>query len=350
MSSSTLTALICDHHLDPRLRKRASWLKESFEGCDIVLDPSRGQHFQSKSEKNCYETLSQAKLSKLKKYDLIYISGAKIIIIFFIKFLILKYIYNVELVYEIPDLPLRSHYVITNRINSLLFYVTVKLLFKKVVITSRAFLRKLPSNLDYFECENFPPLNLLDSTERKLLDSQNCKITISFVGVIRYLSQMELLIKFSSLHEYVKIRFYGGPYESVLELKALHQKYGEKGDVQFLGQFETCELSKIYTHTDFIYSVYDSKQENVRLALPNKLYESIVYNIPLIVSTNTFLYEKVLENKNGFGVDSQSYKNFESDIIKGIKKEYKFSDEKLKIKIMAQERLFLKWLNVNSEN
>ncbi|WP_286259784.1 glycosyltransferase [Pseudoalteromonas apostichopi] len=348
MTRSSLTALICDHHLDPRLRKRKSWLKNAFGVCDVYVDPSRGEHFQAKNEEVDYQALSQAKLSQLKQYDLIYISGAKIVLSFFIQFVILRYIYKVNLVYEIPDLPLRSHSKFRNSINSVLFYIIVKILFKRVVITSKAFLRKLPSTLDYFECENLPSPSSLASPI-VIKKAKERKLTISFVGVIRYLSQMELLIEFASLHDHIKVKFHGGPDETVNKLKALHDKYGAKGDVEFFGKFETSELAKIYSDTDFIYSVYDSKQDNVKLALPNKLYESIIYSVPLIVSTDTFLHERVLDENNGFGVDSQSYEQFEKDMFDGIGKKYQFNYDKLKYQVISQESLFLKWLNNKSE-
>ncbi|ALU43221.1 glycosyltransferase [Pseudoalteromonas rubra] len=343
MARSGASALICDHHLDPRLRKRASWLKNAFGICDVYVDPCRGQHFQADNEETEHLTLSQARLSQLKQYEMIYISGAKIILSFFFKFLLLRYFYKVELVYEIPDLPLRSHSKLKNRINSVLFYLFVKILFKRVVITSRAFLRKLPKKLDYFECENLPSPKLLGTASPVNLEKKE-KLTISFVGVIRYLSQMELLIKFASLHRHVRVEFHGGPDENVNKLKALHEKYCSKGDVEFFGKFDTSTLPRIYSETDFVYSVYDSKQENVKLALPNKLYESIIYKVPLIVSTDTFLHERVLEEANGFGVDSHSYEQFEKDMLDGIERQYQFNYDKLKNQIICQESYFLNWL------
>ena len=46
---------------------------------------------------------------------------------------------------------------------------------------------------------------------------------------------------------------------------------------------------------DCVFAVYDADNPNVRIALPNKLYESILCELPIIVAKGTYLEELVKE-------------------------------------------------------
>ena len=60
------------------------------------------------------------------------------------------------------------------------------------------------------------------------------------------------------------------------------------------------DIDKIYSQVDLSFVMYDSEDLNVKLALPNKLYESMAFKTPLLVSKKTFLSEKVFEYRIGF--------------------------------------------------
>ena len=60
------------------------------------------------------------------------------------------------------------------------------------------------------------------------------------------------------------------------------------------------DLPSIYTSIDMRLCTYDARMVNVQWAEPNKLYEAIYFEKPIIVSKNTFLQRKV--NKLGIGV------------------------------------------------
>ena len=55
-----------------------------------------------------------------------------------------------------------------------------------------------------------------------------------------------------------------------------------------------------------MYAVYDADIKNVQVALPNKLYEAVVCEIPLIVAKNTYLEEIVEQWGVGIAVDHKS--------------------------------------------
>src|SRR5690606_36062673 len=63
------------------------------------------------------------------------------------------------------------------------------------------------------------------------------------------------------------------------------------------------DLGKIYDNLDVSYFVYDNTETNVRLAIPNKLYESMYFGVPGIVAASTTLAERVQQLGVGFVVD-----------------------------------------------
>lgn len=328
---------ICDHHLDPRLVKRKTWIEKKVSKCTIYVDKERGRHFRNHNIEEF--DLKSLKISDVIESDKIYISGGRVIITHVLYFALAK-VLNKDVIYEIPDLPLRSKSKIKNTIISMTFRTLVYLLFKRVVVTSEAFKRKLPKNIDYFECENLP--NDTQFIGKK--ENDNRKINISFVGVIRYIPQMKMLIKYASIRN-VKVSFYGGPEGSVEELKEYTNSLEHNVDVNFYGRFNQSDLDDIYNVTDFVYSVYDANQENVRLALPNKLYESTLYQTPIIVADNTYLGEVVDKEGSGFSVCSQSFNLFCKRMDAGLEKKYEFSIDILSEKIKNQEKEFIDWFN-----
>lgn len=59
------------------------------------------------------------------------------------------------------------------------------------------------------------------------------------------------------------------------------------------------DLPRVYGSIDLCYGVYDDRKINVRVALPNKLYECAYFGVPLVVAEGTCLERELL--KFGFG-------------------------------------------------
>lgn len=63
------------------------------------------------------------------------------------------------------------------------------------------------------------------------------------------------------------------------------------------------DLNKIYSQTDLVFTAYDNRDYNVRVAIPNKLFEAIFFGVPLVVSSKTALSERVINWQVGYVVD-----------------------------------------------
>ena len=144
------------------------------------------------------------------------------------------------------------------------------------------------------------------------------KFTIGFVGSVRYPKQMMNLIDVSeNLNINVLIAGDG------VDEKLLREYAKDKKNVFFWGKYDyKTEISSIYSSIDCIYSLYDTSIKNVRVALPNKLYEGAWCGIPFIVSKGVYLAELVEQYQLGYAVEDGN-KGQLLECIKKIKSESK---------------------------
>jgi len=175
-----------------------------------------------------------------------------------------------------------------------------------LVVTSRKFYDVYYSDFIHpdkiIELPNMPVLSAFESYAPKKEGS----FSVGFVGGLRYLEQMKMLVDASETLD-INV-FFSGATDA--DSDGSFQKYcKDKPWVKFTGRYDFLkEIADIYGRLDCIYSVYDASNFNVRIALPNKLYEAIVCHLPIIVAKDTYLEELV--NDWGVGV-SVSYDNKE---------------------------------------
>lgn len=339
---------ICDHSLDPRLRRRVRWFKEYGFVVTVYVDKSRGSHFKD----SCVDEIDlvNLKTSDLIKSNILYVSGAKILIKkFFFLLYAKKRLGTQNIFYEIPDLPLRSHSKVLNYFYLLAFRCVVHFLYKNIVVTSTAFINELKNKDNYYLCENLPDEDIVSLSESIVLNTPRIdnRITIGFVGALRYEMQMFYLIKYCILRK-IKCVFYGGPQERIEKLVSICRENNVTLNnlIEFRGKFTPQELPMIYSEIDFVYSVYDSLQPNVRLALPNKLYEGVLFKTPIIVSDNTYLSTLVCESKIGFKVNELCFEDFKNMMDEGISNNYIFDKEREQLieKVKSSKENFMCWV------
>ena len=146
----------------------------------------------------------------------------------------------------------------------------------------------LPNRLSpYFFKKNRPvPQNL-----------KTTKLRFGFVGLFRF---MEIYMTFCEVlgNEYPNYEFHfwgdsnGDDKEKVIDLTQRFQ------NIFYHGSFvNPNDLERVYDSFDVCVTCYNTASGNVMIAEPNKLYESIYFCKPIIVSKGTFLGKKV-ENLN----------------------------------------------------
>lgn len=161
------------------------------------------------------------------------------------------------------------------------------------------------------ELPNMPEIYPFSSYKRKACGD---KFVVGFIGCVRYINQLKMLVDVAEKVD-VNVFFAGvGSDYDQLEL----EKYCKgKSWVKIMGKYDYAkDIANLYSMVDCVYSVYDADNPNVRIALPNKLYESVYCELPLIVAKNTYLSELVLRDQVGVAVDHKSKEELKNALLK----------------------------------
>ena len=342
--------IICGHNLNPRMLKRYSWLEKLYD-LEVYVDKEKGDEFEGVIS----YPISELNYRDIKKVNLVYVSGVTVLKYCWYYLLLLNFVGKVKVVYEIPDLPLRKSSKFLNNVVSWLFKSMVNLTFKNVVVTSDAFKSSLPNHLNYLVCENYPSMenyNKIISLDKKSYESKEW-VDIAYIGVPRYYEQLFLLLKFTELDKRVRVSIFGGPessYQGFLDyLVSINVDINEFQRFKYFGAYSPSEIGSLYENVDFVFSAYDTNQPNVRLALPNKLYEAVLARVPIIVSSGTYLSEIVERNGIGFSIPHKinDFESVRDDIYEKLFDNYQIEEryrEKMVLDLMNQEMRFLKWI------
>lgn len=234
--------------------------------------------------------------------DLLYVQNLDMLLIACLYKLLLKA--DVRIVYEIADLhPLIIDPAITKKRKLLrkTLIITEKALIKsvdKLVVTSEAFYehyyKKMIAKSKMIYMPNMPDIKHFEGYKRKTEGT----FTIGFIGLIRFKKQMKMLMDATRDLD-MKVVFAGseGIEDNGISIKTLAADYDH---VTYYGPYNyEKDIADLYGMMDVIYAVYDTSQMDIRLALPNKLYESIYCELPIVVAENTLLAKKVQQIDNG---------------------------------------------------
>lgn len=258
-----------------------------------------------------YQMRAFTKLNELKP-DVIYADGLDSLLIAS-KY---KKKNKVKVFYDVADL--RETYIEEpKRIVKKIINDAVKFIEKRsfsnvdyLVVTSEKFYKvyyhRLISKDRVIFIPNAPDKDVFENYKKKF----GGDFTIGFIGGIRYLDQMKMLVDAAKKCD-CRVIFAGAggtnsDFENISEYCA-----GKKW-VQFTGKYDYREeIAGIYGKVDCVYAVYNADNPNVRIALPNKLYEAVYCGLPIIVAKNTYLSEIVEKWGVGFSV---SHKNI-TDLV-----------------------------------
>ncbi|NLM44774.1 MAG: glycosyltransferase family 4 protein [Clostridiales bacterium] len=331
--------VLTSHIPDPRIQKRIEALEKEFNISLICWD--RMQQTEQPFEASCCNNITKfnirapqgkpvQRIIPLMKYmlcaikALIYekpdiIHAGNLDMLFIAS--VYKYIFDkkVKIVYEVADL---HKYAFVKRISSLrtLFAILLQKLEKrltsgvsKLILTSPYFWEEYFSKFvtadKYLFIPNVPSKKIFGSYVRRVHNS----FTIGFIGLIRYVDQLKMLIDaVGELDEDVKVFIAGsGPgYKDILDYVK------GKDYVEMYGPYNyEKEIVNLYEKVDCVYAVYDTNLKNVRIALPNRLYEAIVCEIPIIAAKGTKLGQFIEENQIGVTVNDRSKEELKDVII-----------------------------------
>lgn len=232
------------------------------------------------------------KILKINKYDTLIVNNIDTLALFKICTLFQKT--DTKVVIEISDL--RSH-TYTNSLKSKVMRVIEQFMFRfvdKLIVTSPKFYEMYYNKLfegNYFVLENKPLSNMIPPKLEKI---KNDKTVIGIVGLLLQGKPYETLFETVKNDDRFEVHIYGkGTYQKLVE------EYANKYEnIKYFGEYNFFQDSaKIYASLDILYMPYDTTNGslNNKIALPNKLYEAMYFQVPIITSCGTYLGELVEE-------------------------------------------------------
>lgn len=224
---------------------------------------------------------------------------------------------NKRYIYEECDL---VHTNIHNKILRCLFEKIDKHIIKhayKTIMTSEGFLmfhygniENAPKNIVIIPNKLSPEILNMNNVIKQPFDKN--RIKFAFVGGLRYHALVSIADIISRNYPNHEFHFYGFVSPNIQE-KDLPQR----ANLFYHGAYKSPDdLPKIYSNVDVLISTYDIQSANVRYAEPNKLYESMYFQCPIVVSSNTFLADKVESMGIGYAVNA-----FDEKEVKALVKE-----------------------------
>ena len=345
-----MVLFVLTHVPDPRMNKRIEALKQLDDVSVICVRRKTQDIYESNIEGVTYHVIDmdmppikqiikrmviskkfQMIVSKLLKEinpTCIYCEGLDVLIE------IAKYkAYNkdVKVIYEVADL--REIFIedivsIKKKVQRVILEIMEKKGFvcvDNLVITSEKFYEKhyykLISKDKVIFLPNMPELKFFSNYKKKNAGP----FTVGFIGGIRYLEQMKMLV--DAAEEAGVNVFFAGAGGTDHEYDEINTYCKGKNHVRFTGKYNyEKDIASIYGMVDCVYAVYDAGNPNVRIALPNKLYEAVYCELPIIVAKGTYLQEVVEQWGVGVAVGHKDKTELSSQLKDLAKKRERYME------------------------
>ena len=143
----------------------------------------------------------------------------------------------------------------------------------------------------------------LPKPREKKFDSQN--ITIGFTGAIRSRAVYNFVEAVGSKFPNIRIHLHGIYTDDKIYGKKIQESVSKYSNVTYYGPFKNpYDFPDIYSHIDLVLCLYTA-HGNDKILEPNKLYEAIFYEKPIIVSKDTFTGDYVEHANVGYTVNGE---------------------------------------------
>lgn len=166
---------------------------------------------------------------------------------------------------------------------------------------------------------NIPSVKESTIKNIKLKKKNKEKLYISYVGVFDKSRNLKELLEVVKKNKNLMLDIAGfGIMEDLIK------KYSnENNNIRFHGKVNYLRGLEIMKNSDLIYAMYSKKVSNHIFAAPNKYYEAMMLENPLITTKGTLIGNNVEKNKIGFVIEEDIYsleiilnnKNIKEEII-----------------------------------
>lgn len=179
----------------------------------------------------------------------------------------------------------------------------------ETVMTSPGFVgyyfgNKVPSHISILPNKLNKAVLSLPKPRPKLFNPQ--ELTIGFTGAIRNKAIYNFIEIVGQNMPNVKLRFHGIFTDDKIYGEKIKNAIEKYDNIEYLGAFKNPDdFPEIYSNIDLVLCLYTASG-NDKILEPNKLYESIFFEKPIIVSKNTFTGDYVEEKGIGYAVNGES--------------------------------------------
>lgn len=126
-------------------------------------------------------------------------------------------------------------------------------------------------------------------------------IRVGYIGSIRYVNELKTLVDVSQrFKDKINVIISGGG----VDLQELKEYCSQYNNVEITGGFTMDQLEVLYKNIDITYAFYPSDVSAI--SMPNKFYESIITETPIIANKETEFGREVVHNLFGFGVSEEN--------------------------------------------
>lgn len=171
-----------------------------------------------------------------------------------------------------------------------------------VSISSPAFRTFLPDADNIFLTHNIS--NQEFAEKHCQMDIHKKPLRIGFVGGIQFVEQNRLLLRQFANHPDYQLRYVGKAHLGC-DLKPFCDENGIQ-NADFFPAFTNDQKPAIYQDIQLINCVYGNNNQVVRLLLPNRLYDCVLFKKPMLVSKGTYLEQIITEYNLGVAVDAEN--------------------------------------------
>jgi hypothetical protein len=219
----------------------------------------------------------------------------------------------------------------------ILFFITTN----RVIVTDENRYSILPTAIrkKSIIIENYPY-----KFKEKIKKANNSELVIAYVGSLQSTRGTSLLNSLLKTSHKIKVLMIGWLYDE--ESKGL----SKKKKVEYLGVKPQEEVSEIIANqADYLMCTYEPNNLNNINASPNKIYDAVQLETPVIINSEVKVSDFVRKQKIGYVLDSyylveheslgQTLKNKKNDFIFNDEIKDKFSWENIEQKIISAHKL-----------
>jgi len=197
-----------------------------------------------------------------------------------------------------------KRYIFDYRDSTFEWFYPFKKIIQKLVLNSKytfvssdGFRKYMPDADNIFTSHNLDKSSLKYSGIRNEYQRAKLPIRVGFWGFIRDEELNRVIIERLGSDERFELHYYGREQDVALNLKkyVFEKKYN---NVFFHGEYLPAERFDFAKEIDVIHNIYCDK--NMMIAMPNKYYDGIIFEIPQVFYCGSFMGE--LADKANIGV------------------------------------------------